>query len=138
MGFLVEREKVKAFHSSPTDAHPVPSARVRCSYLCLFFALSQRIGEEKTLKGLMPLRNPQDLPLSLSFGGYQKALWHLQFLRQRIKDPPPIASRLSFSALFRAALQGERREKHKSLFCNSRHTFTTRGRRRKKKFFLSR
>ena len=30
---------------------------------CLFFALSQRIGEEKTLKGLMPLRIPQDLLL---------------------------------------------------------------------------
>jgi hypothetical protein len=33
----------------------------------------------------MPLRNPQDLSLSLSFGGYQKALWHLQFLRNEIQ-----------------------------------------------------
>jgi hypothetical protein len=52
---------------------------------CLFFALSQRIGEEKTLKGLMPLRNPQNFALSLSFGGYQKEILHLQFLRNKIQ-----------------------------------------------------
>jgi len=33
----------------------------------------------------MPLRSPQDLFLWLSFGGYQKALWHLQFLRNEIQ-----------------------------------------------------
>jgi hypothetical protein len=79
----------------------------------------------------MPLRNPQDFSLSLSFGGYQKALSRQQFLRQRIKDPPPIASRLSLFTSFRAALQRERREKHKSLSCISCHFTTTRGRRRK-------
>jgi hypothetical protein len=67
----------------------------------------------------------------LSFGGYQKAFWHLQFLRRRIKDPPPIASRLSFSALFRAALQIASRKKHKSLFCISRRFAITRGRQQK-------
>ena len=86
---------------------PRPAARARCAYLCLFFALSQRIGEEKTPKGLMPFGFPQDFLLLLSFGGYQKALWHLQFLRQRIKDPPPIASRLSFFASLCAALQSK-------------------------------
>ena len=52
---------------------------------CLFFVLSQRIGEEKTLKGLMPLRNPQDFALWQSFGGYQKALLYLQDLRNKIQ-----------------------------------------------------
>ena len=33
----------------------------------------------------MPLRNPQDFSLSLSFGGYQKALSHLQLLRNEIQ-----------------------------------------------------
>jgi len=92
-------------------------------------------AKERKLKGLMPLRNPQGLLLSLSFGGYQKALWRLQFLRQRIKDPLPTASRRSLLASLRAALQSASREKHKSLFCISRRFFTTRGGRRKKSFF---
>jgi hypothetical protein len=95
----------------------------------------KEMAKEKTLKGLMPLRNPQNLFLLLSFGGYQKALSHLQVLRQRIKDPLPIASRLSSSTSFRAALQGRRREKHKSLFCISRRFVITRGGRRKQERF---
>jgi hypothetical protein len=55
----------------------------------------------------MPLRNPQDFSLLLSFGGYQKALSHLQSLRRQIKDLPPDASRLSSLASHRAALQRE-------------------------------
>jgi hypothetical protein len=72
----------------------------------------------------MPFGNPQDLFLSLSFGGYQKALSRLQSLRQRIKDPLPIASRLSLFTSFRAALQSEWRRKtynlsiHLSPFCH--------------------
>jgi hypothetical protein len=93
------------------------------------------MAKEKKLKGLMPLRNPQDLFLPLSFGGYQKALSRQQALRQRIKDPLPTASRLSLLASLRAALQGRRREKHKYLFCISRRFFTTRGRRRERNRF---
>ena len=58
---------------SSLDVHTALRARSLCCE-CLFFALSQRTGEEKTLKGRMPLRNPQDFSLLLSFGGYQKAL----------------------------------------------------------------
>ena len=51
---------------------PRPASRARCADLCLFFALPQRIGEEKALKGLMPLRNPQSLLLDATAarGGY--------------------------------------------------------------------
>jgi hypothetical protein len=83
----------------------------------------------------MPLRNPQDLPLSLSFGGYQKALSRQQFLRQRIKDPPPIASRLSLFTSFRAALQSEWRRKTYLIQYISRRFATTRGRRRRQTRF---
>jgi len=93
-------------------------------------------AKERKLKGLMPLRNPQDLFLSLSFGGYQKALWRQQFLRQRIKDPLPIASRRSLLSSLRAALQREKREKHICFSCISRRIATTRGRRRKQKRFV--
>ncbi|MBR2622107.1 MAG: hypothetical protein IKC97_06995 [Clostridia bacterium] len=68
----------------------------------------------------MPLRNPQGFPLSLSFGGYQKALSRLQLSRRQIKDLPPTASRLSFLATHRAALQSAPREKHLRLLCISR------------------
>ena len=44
-------------------------------------------AKERKLKGLMPLRNPQDLSLSLSFGGYQKACWRLRVLRRRSQSP---------------------------------------------------
>jgi hypothetical protein len=105
--------------------------RSLCSKDALSLSFHKERAKERKLKGLMPLRNPQDLFLSLSFGGYQKALSHLQSLRQRIKDPLPIASRLLRFTSFRAALQGKRREKHKSLFCISRRFVITRGRRRR-------
>jgi len=59
--------------------------------------------------GLMPLRNPQDLPLSLSFGGYQKALWHLQFLRRRSQSPASYCKQaiVSLFTLCRASKQIE-------------------------------
>ena len=75
------------FTSSPWDD---PTARLRrariCAGLgCSFFLIRERTNQESGLKGLMPLRNPQNLFLSLSFGGYQKACWHLQLLRNKIQ-----------------------------------------------------
>jgi len=35
----------------------------------------------------MPLRNPQDFSLSLSFGSYQKVCWRLRVLRRRSQSP---------------------------------------------------
>ena len=51
----------------------------------LSLSLNKESTKESQLKGLMPLRNPQDFSLSLSFGGYQKALWHLRVLRNEIQ-----------------------------------------------------
>ena len=58
----------------------------RCAVFCvLSLSLNKESTKENQLKGLMPLRNPQDFSLSLSFGGYQKALWRQQFLRNEIQ-----------------------------------------------------
>ncbi|MBR5615881.1 MAG: hypothetical protein IKW66_03585, partial [Clostridia bacterium] len=91
---------MKFFTTSSTDAHT--ALRVRCAGMdALSLSFHKERAKERELKGLMPLRTPQDFSLSLSFGGYQKALSRQQFLRQRIKDPPPIASRLSLFTSFR-------------------------------------
>ena len=53
---------------------------------CSFFLVRERTNQESGLKGLEPLRNPQDLFLEWSFGGYQKALLYLQFRATKSKD----------------------------------------------------
>ena len=93
-------------------SHCACGTRSRFAFYVLSLLLNKESTKENQLKGLMPLRNPQDFSLSLSFGGYQKAFWHLQILRQRIKDPFPAPSRLSSLASLRAALQRASREKH--------------------------
>ena len=45
----------------------------------------KEMAKEREPKGLEPFGNPQNLFLSLSFGGYQKALSHLQSLRRQIQ-----------------------------------------------------
>ena len=94
-----------------------PFLRSHCAYgtrslldSCLFFALSQRIGEEKTLKGLMPLRNPQDFVLSLSFGGYQKAFCLAKPLRRQIQRFASCCKQAIIFCTPFAALQRVRRE----------------------------
>ena len=104
---------------------------------CLFFALSQRIGEEKTLKGLMPLRNPQKFSLSLSFGGYQKAILHLQLLRNKIQRfcfYCKQASILGFTPVPR--YKGKDERVHTRFLCCASSFAITRGRRNKRKFLV--
>jgi hypothetical protein len=49
---------------------------VRCAGLdAISLSFHKEMAKERELKGLMPLRNPQAFILSLSFGGYQKALY---------------------------------------------------------------
>ena len=52
----VAESPTKSFTAFSFDAHTALRARSLCC-LCLFFALPQRIGEEKALRGL-PLRTP--------------------------------------------------------------------------------
>ena len=52
----VAESLTKSFTAFSFDAHTALRARSLCC-LCLFFALPQRIGEEKALRGL-PLRTP--------------------------------------------------------------------------------
>ena len=53
---------------------------------CLFFALPQRIGEEKALKGLMPLRNPQRAnDAALSLRSCLREVEHIQTLRSHLE-----------------------------------------------------
>ena len=133
---MQDEQKAGQLYFFATTPWASPScARSVCCFDAISLSFHKEMAKEKKLKGLMPLRNPQDSSLSLSFGGYQKALSRQHALRQRIKDPLPTASRLSLLASLRAALQGRRREKHKCLFCISRRFFTTRGRRRKQKHF---
>jgi hypothetical protein len=49
--------------------------------------LPQRIGEEKALRGLMPLRTPQrEKVASLSLCSFFREVEHLQLLRVRLKE----------------------------------------------------
>ena len=101
------------FAASSIDAHPAPSARevlcsclhdarvyranktsvfrldemgVRCTgFDAISLSFHKEMAKEKEPRGLIPLGPPQDLLLWLSFGGYQKALSHLQFLRNEIQ-----------------------------------------------------
>ena len=112
---------LKSFNSCAAGrSHCACGTRSRFAFYVLSLLLNKESTKENQLKGLMPLRNPQGFPLSLSFGSYQKAFWHLQSLRWQIKDLPPTASRLSFLATHRAALQSAPREKHLRLLCISR------------------
>jgi hypothetical protein len=96
-----------------TGAHPTPSARevlcsclhdarvyranktsvfrlgemgVRCAgFDAISLSFHKEMAKEKKPRGLIPLGTPQDFSLSLSFGGYQKALSRQQFLRNEIQ-----------------------------------------------------
>ena len=58
-----------------------------CGVKCLFFALPQRIGEEKAPKGLMPFGNPQRVLVgaALSLRAPRREDMKFQRLRMRIK-----------------------------------------------------
>ena len=51
------RGLAKVFTTFSLDART--ASRRAVQFLCLFFALPQRIGEEKALRGLIPLRTPE-------------------------------------------------------------------------------
>ena len=135
-GFIKVWKRKSAFHATfPTDARTAARRAVR--FWCSVFVIRQRTNQANGLKGLMPLRNPQNLFLLLSFGGYQKALWHLQSLRQRIKDPLPIASRRFLLASLRAALQSKQRRKTYIFFLHfSPHIHHARQARKARAFLL--
>ena len=82
----VAESLTKSFTAFSFDAHTALRARSLCC-LCLFFALPQRIGEEKALRGLMPLRTPQrEKVASLSLCSSFREVEHLQLLRVRLKE----------------------------------------------------
>ena len=56
-----------------------------CSLDAISLSFHKEMAKEKEPKGLIPFGNPQSLLLWLSFGGYQKALSHLQALRNKIQ-----------------------------------------------------
>ena len=60
---------------------------LRCAVFDATSWYAPRSGGRKAPRGLIPLGTPQDLPLSLSFGSYQKACWRLRVLRRRSQSP---------------------------------------------------
>ena len=119
--------------TAPTDGRDTTRRAVRG---CLFFALSQRIGEEKTLKGLMPLRNPQKFSLSLSFGGYQKAILHLQLLRNKIQRFCFYCKQASTLRFIPCCASKRKKRRTAMLFMRYSRVAITRGRRNKRKFLV--
>jgi hypothetical protein len=105
------RSKVKIFTTSSTGAHT--ALRVRCAGMdALSLSFHKERAKERELKGLMPLRTPQDFSLSLSFGGYQKALSYLRILRDKIQRFCRCSKQAISFASHRAALQREAGERH--------------------------
>ena len=80
----VAESLTKSFTAFSFDAHTALRARSLCC-LCLFFALPQRIGEEKALRGL-PLRTPSACAVAgeINLAARRKKL-HLQLLRLQVK-----------------------------------------------------
>ena len=71
--------------TSPTGSHCTSCAFAE--NLCLFFALPQRIGEEKALRGPIPLRTPQRTNVAaLSLRSCLREVLHLQILRRCFKE----------------------------------------------------
>ena len=81
----VAESLTKSFTTFSFDAHTALRARSLCC-LCLFFALPQRIGEEKALRGL-PLRTPRACTVAgeINLAARRKSR-HLQSLRARLKE----------------------------------------------------
>ena len=80
----VAESPTKSFTAFSFDAHTALRARSLCC-LCLFFALPQRIGEEKALRGL-PLRTPRACAVAgeITLAARRKSR-QLQLLRVRLK-----------------------------------------------------
>ena len=81
----VAESLTKPFTTFSFDAHT--ALRARSLYcLCLFFALPQRIGEEKALRGL-PLRTPSACAVAgeINLAARRKSR-HLQILRRCFKE----------------------------------------------------
>ena len=81
----VAESLTKSFTTFSFDAHTALRARSLCC-LCLFFALPQRIGEEKALRGL-PLRTPSACAVAgeINLAARRKSR-QLQILRRCFKQ----------------------------------------------------
>ena len=92
----VAESLTKSFTTFSFDAHTALRARSLCC-LCLFFALPQRIGEEKALRGL-PLRTPRACAVAgeINLAARRKKL-QLQILCLQVKKTCKHGSCTDFS-----------------------------------------
>ena len=92
----VAESLTKSFTAFSFDAHTALRARSLCC-LCLFFALPQRIGEEKALRGL-PLRTPRACAVAgeINLAARRKSR-QLQLLRRCFKEKHRHGSCLDFA-----------------------------------------